>query len=40
MEQFLGFTKELGHNQPNVIIGAGLAILVSFMNLYKITRDI
>ncbi len=30
MEEFTGFTKALWHNQPNTVIGIGLAILVLF----------
>ena len=30
MEELIGFTKELLRNQPNVVIGIGLAALVLF----------
>ena len=39
MEEFIGFTKELWHNQPNIIIGAGLAILV-LLGIYIKLLDI
>ena len=39
MEEFLGFIKELFHNQPNTFIGAGLAILV-LLGIYIKLLDI
>ncbi len=41
MEELVGSTKELLHNQPNTFIGAGLATLVllgiyiKLLNIYK-----
>tara|TARA_A100001388_G_scaffold223756_1_gene174610 strand:+ start:385 stop:510 length:126 start_codon:yes stop_codon:yes gene_type:complete len=39
MEEFIGFSKDLWHNQPNTIIGAGLAILV-FLGIYIKLLDV
>ena len=41
MEEFIGFSKELWLNQPNIVLGIGLAILVllgiyiKLLNIYK-----
>jgi len=39
MEEFIGFTKELWLNQPNIIIGVGVAILV-LLGIYIKLLDI
>ena len=39
MEEFIGFTKELWLNQPNTLIGIGLAILV-LLGIYIKLLDI
>ena len=41
MEEFIEFTKELLHNQPNVVMGAGLAtsvilgIYIKLLDIYQ-----
>ena len=39
MEEFIGFTKELWLNQPNTVIGAGVATLV-LLGIYVKLLDI
>ena len=39
MEESIGFTKELWNNQPNTVIGVGLAILV-LLGIYIKLLDI
>jgi|TARA_B100002019_G_scaffold65088_1_gene55850 hypothetical protein len=39
MEEFIGFTKELWLNQPNTVIGVGVATLV-FLGIYVKLLDI
>ena len=39
MEEFIGFIKELWLNQPNIIIGLGIATLV-FLGIYIKLLDI
>ena len=39
MEVFIGFTKELWLNQPNTVIGVGMAILV-LLGIYVKLLDI
>jgi len=39
MEEFIGFTKELWLNQPNAVIGIGVAILV-LLGIYIKLLDI
>ena len=39
MKEFIGFSKELWHNQPNTVIGTSLAILV-LLGIYIKLLDI
>tara|TARA_Y100000766_G_scaffold280210_1_gene289648 strand:- start:1041 stop:1166 length:126 start_codon:yes stop_codon:yes gene_type:complete len=39
MEEFIGFTKELWLNQPNTVIGLGIATLV-LLGIYIKLLDI
>jgi len=39
MEEFIGFTKELWLNQPNTVIGVGVATLV-LLGIYVKLLDI
>ena len=39
MNELIGFTKELWHNQPNIVIGAGVATLV-LLGIYIKLLDI
>ena len=39
MEDFIGFTKELWFNQPNAVIGVGVATLV-LLGIYIKLLDI
>ena len=39
MEEFIGFSKELWLNQPNIVLGIGLAILV-LLGIYIKLLDI
>ena len=39
MEELIGFIKELWHNQPNTLLGVGLAILV-LLGIYIKLLDI
>ena len=39
MEKFIGFTKDLWHSQPNIVIGIGLALLV-LLGIYIKLLDI
>ena len=39
MEELIGFTKELWHNQPNIVMGVGVAALV-LLGIYIKLLDI